>query len=145
MYHNSTFLYDKIPTDTPVFQDVWLSSNVEECNFDESTREWTMKVNHNGRQRTLIGNHIVLAIGSGGSRPLMPHYPGMENFKGRVIHSVQWQNAKQWKGKKAIVVGTANTGHDMAENLEGAGADVTMVQRERTCKSSFAITTESFH
>ena len=64
----------------------------------------------------------------------MPQYPGMENFKGKVIHSVQWKDGKEWKGKKAIVVGTANTGHDMAENLEEAGADVTMVQRERTCK-----------
>ena len=64
----------------------------------------------------------------------MPHYPGMENFKGKVIHSVQWQNAKDWKGKKAIVIGTANTGHDMAENLQEAGADVTMVQRQKTCR-----------
>lgn len=92
-----------------------------------------MKVKTNGKERRLIGNHIVLAIGSGGNRPLMPHYPGMENYKGKVLHSVQWKGGAEFKGKKAIVVGTANTGHDMAESLEEAGADITMIQRDTTC------------
>jgi len=64
---------------------------------------------------------------------LIPHYPGQENFKGTVLHSSAWKSAKPWKGKKGIVVGTANTGHDVAENMLDAGlSSVTMLQRYRT-------------
>jgi hypothetical protein len=42
-------------------------------------------------------------------------------------------NGKAWEGKKAVVIGTANSGHDMAQDLHLSGAaSVTLVQREKT-------------
>ncbi|KAL1615257.1 hypothetical protein SLS56_011881, partial [Neofusicoccum ribis] len=34
----------------------------------------------------------------------------LESFKGTVIHSVAYRSAKDWVGKRGIVIGTANTG-----------------------------------
>lgn len=50
------------------------------------------------------------------------------------MHSAQYDSAEAWKGKSGIVVGAANTGHDVADDMYEAGMDVTMVQRNRTCK-----------
>lgn len=48
------------------------------------------------------------------------------------MHSAQYKDSDAWSGKKGIVVGTANTGHDVAEDMLQAGMDVTMIQRGAT-------------
>jgi Flavin-binding monooxygenase-like len=59
---------------------------------------------------------------------------GQEIFKGHTLHSVHYTNPSAWKGKRGIVVGTANTGHDVAEDMLAAElSSVTMVQRSPTC------------
>ena len=51
------------------------------------------------------------------------------------MHSVNYKNASAWKGKRGIVIGTANTAHDIAEDMLEAGLrSVTMIQRSPTCK-----------
>jgi putative flavoprotein involved in K+ transport len=49
-----------------------------------------------------------------------------------VIHSGQYVDGEDWKGKRAIVIGTGNSGHDIAQDLYSAGAQVTLVQRSPT-------------
>src|SRR6201992_4211582 len=48
------------------------------------------------------------------------------------MHSSQYDDGENWKGKRAIVVGSGNSGHDIAQDLHSSGADVTMVQRSPT-------------
>jgi putative flavoprotein involved in K+ transport len=62
----------------------------------------------------------------------MPKMPGIETFAGKLLHSHQYNNGKAWKGKKAVVLGTGNSGHDVAHDLCISGADTTMVQRNST-------------
>ena len=40
--------------------------------------------------------------------------------------------ARNWKGKRALVIGTGNSGHDIAQDLYSSGAEVTLVQRSPT-------------
>ena len=49
-----------------------------------------------------------------------------------VIHSGRYQDGEAWRGKHAIVVGTGNSGHDIAQDLCSSGAHVTMMQRSST-------------
>ena len=56
----------------------------------------------------------------------------MKNFAGTVLHSSQYDYGEAWKGKKAVVIGTGNSGHDIAQDLHSAGAKVTLVQRSST-------------
>src|SRR5207302_9645742 len=37
-----------------------------------------------------------------------------------------------WKGKNALVIGSGNSGHDIAQDLYSSGAKVTLVQRSST-------------
>ena len=48
------------------------------------------------------------------------------------MHSSQYDDGENWKGKRAIVIGTGNSGHDIAQDLHSSGADVTLVQRSST-------------
>jgi len=62
----------------------------------------------------------------------LPDIPGLKNFDGTVLHSSQYTDGEDWKGKSALVVGTGNSGHDIAQDLHSSGANVTLVQRSST-------------
>ncbi|KIW71278.1 hypothetical protein PV04_03461 [Phialophora macrospora] len=108
--------------------------------WDPDQKRWSLRVaragNHEATTTTTVTmtcRHVVIAVGSGGQIPEMPTFPGRESFQGEVLHSVDYRSAVSWKGKAAIVVGTANTAHDVASDMVDAGLKaVTMVQRNRT-------------
>ena len=45
------------------------------------------------------------------------HRHQQEEFEGEIIHSYQYTTAKKYAGKKAVVVGAATAGHDVAFDL----------------------------
>jgi len=63
----------------------------------------------------------------------MPSYPGRELFKGQIIHSAEYSTSDAWAGKRGVIVGAANSAHDVAEDMLDAGlSSVTMIQRNPT-------------
>ncbi|EXJ55143.1 hypothetical protein A1O7_08068 [Cladophialophora yegresii CBS 114405] len=115
-------------------QHIWFQTTLDSGSWDEQSRTWTLHVRRaDGSVQTLTTNHVVMATGSGGQIPIMPHYPGRESFQGTVLHSADYKSAEPWRGQPGIVVGTANTAHDVAEDMVEAGlSQITMVQRSRT-------------
>src|SRR6185437_5758967 len=62
----------------------------------------------------------------------IPEIAGLDNFGGTLVHSSRYDDGENWNGKKAIVIGTGNSGHDIAQDLYSSGARVTLVQRSPT-------------
>src|SRR4029078_4038740 len=50
----------------------------------------------------------------------------------KVIHSGEYVDGEDWRGKRAVVIGTGNSGHDIAQDLYSAGAPGPLVQRSPT-------------
>jgi cation diffusion facilitator CzcD-associated flavoprotein CzcO len=75
--------------------------------------------------------HVVMATGVSGI-PNLPEIPGLKNFSGQVMHSSRYEDGENWTGKRALVIGTGNSGHDIAQDLHSSGAAVTLVQRSST-------------
>jgi putative flavoprotein involved in K+ transport len=75
--------------------------------------------------------HVVMATGVSGI-PNLPDIPTLRNFAGKILHSSQYGDGEAWKGKSVLVVGTGNSGHDIAQDLYSSGAKVTLVQRSST-------------
>jgi len=48
------------------------------------------------------------------------------------VHSGEFADAARWKGRKALVLGSGTSGHDVAQELHAHGADVTIIQRSKT-------------
>ncbi|ODV95007.1 hypothetical protein PACTADRAFT_81553 [Pachysolen tannophilus NRRL Y-2460] len=76
--------------------------------------------------------HLVMATGHSGE-PNIPHFKGEDKFKGKIVHSSQHSTGKEYNGENAIVVGSCNSAHDIAQDFYEQGATVTMVQRSSTC------------
>lgn len=109
----------------------WTKSTCRSATFDEKTKEWTVTVDRDGEEVVLKPRQLVLATGMSGV-PSVPDLPGMADFKGDIWHSSKHPGSDGYQGKKAVVVGSNNSAHDICADLWEHGADVTMVQRTST-------------
>jgi hypothetical protein len=60
----------------------------------------------------------------------MPSVPGAESFNGRILHSVEYQEASLFAGKRVLIVGAGNSGCDIACDA-GAHADAAFISVRR--------------
>ena len=117
--------------------DFWTGSEFTGAKYDKATGRWTVELRQDkggsagGKTRTLHPRHIVMATGVSGV-PSRPDIPSLKNFKGEVLHSHDYDDAAKWKGRDVMVIGTGNSGHDIAQDLHSNGARVTLVQRSPT-------------
>ncbi|KAM3457924.1 hypothetical protein NHJ6243_007610 [Beauveria neobassiana] len=128
---------------------VWMTTELSRTAWDEATKTWTVELQRkkpdgSSETRTFRPKHIIQATGHSGKKNL-PEIKGMESFQGHLLcHSSEFPGARKdgtGKGKKAIVVGCCNSGHDISHDYYESGYDVTMVQRSSTnVVSSKAIT-----
>jgi cation diffusion facilitator CzcD-associated flavoprotein CzcO len=110
----------------------WTSTDFAGGSYDETEGRWSVELRRgDGTVRTMHPRHVVLATGVSGI-PNLPELSGLKNFAGTVWHSSQYDDGENWKGKRAIVIGTGNSGHDIAQDLYSSGAEVTLVQRSPT-------------
>ncbi len=109
----------------------WASTTAKSATYDEDAQEWTVVVDREGEEVTLRPKQLVLATGMSG-KPRVPEIPGMDDFRGDQHHSSQHPGPDAYTGKKAVVIGSNNSAHDICAALWEAGADVTMVQRSST-------------
>ena len=109
----------------------WTETEFEGGSYDEKEGCWTVTVRRKGEKRIMHPRHVVMATGVSGI-PNIPEIPGLKNFAGKVVHSSGYDDGENWKGKRAIVIGSGNSGHDIAQDLYSSGAQVTLVQRSST-------------
>ncbi|SMF84595.1 putative flavoprotein involved in K+ transport [Tistlia consotensis] len=111
--------------------DYWGSTLAKSATYDPAAGEWTLVVERDGKEIVLKPKQLVLATGMSG-KPNLPTFPGMEKFRGEQHHSSRHPGPDAWRGKKAVVIGSNNSAHDICAALWENDADVTMVQRSTT-------------
>lgn len=110
----------------------WTGTEFLGGTYDERVGEWSVTLRlADGKERTMRPRHVVMATGVSGI-PSLPDIPSLKNFEGKVVHSSAYDDGGDWKGRKAMVIGTGNSGHDIAQDLYSGGAEVTLVQRSPT-------------
>jgi putative flavoprotein involved in K+ transport len=112
---------------------VWTQTELVSGRWDESAGRWDVLLRRGeGMERHMRPRHIVFANGVS-TTPVMPDLPGLDEFKGVVRHSGAYGSGLDWKGKRALVLGTGTSGHDVAQDLQVSGAaEVTLIQRSPT-------------
>jgi cation diffusion facilitator CzcD-associated flavoprotein CzcO len=112
---------------------VLTSTSLTSAAYDESERRWTVYIKkQDGSEVCLHPHHIVQATGVFGKQK-RPRIQGAERFTGRLIYAGDYSGGPVTSGVRALVVGTGSSGHDVAQDLCLAGAQVTMLQRSSTC------------
>jgi len=110
----------------------WTATEFEGGSYDEDAERWSIVLRRSdGTKREMHPRHVVMATGVSGI-PSLPDIPSLRNFGGKILHSSQYDDGDVWKGKNVLVIGSGNSGHDIAQDLHSAGAKVTLVQRSST-------------
>ncbi|KAH7040874.1 uncharacterized protein B0I36DRAFT_233435 [Microdochium trichocladiopsis] len=100
---------------------------------DWSTNEqrWTVIADHQGQRRKFVTRFFVLGTGYYNYyKPLDAIIPGIDNFKGKVIHAQFWPKEYDYTGKRVIIIGSGAAAITILPAMvkDGAGK-VTMLQR----------------
>ena len=110
----------------------WTGTELIGGSYDDARKQWSVTLRRaDGSERVMHPRHLIFATGVS-SIPFTPDLPGLADFAGAKVHSGDFKDAEQWRGRKALVLGTGTSGHDVAQELQAHGADVTMIQRSKT-------------
>lgn len=111
--------------------DYWTKTEAMSAEYDVDQGEWKLVVEREGKEIELHPKQIVMATGMSG-KAHMPNLPGIDKFKGDLHHSSKHPGPDLYQGKKAVVVGSNNSAHDICAALWEYDVDVTMIQRTST-------------
>ena len=110
----------------------WTNTEFTKGSWDDDAKRWIATLRcADGSEKMLRPRHIVFANGVS-TYPLKPEIPGLETFKGDVIHSEGFDSGAAYAGKAAIVIGTGSSANDIALDLHSFGCQTTVVQRGST-------------
>jgi cation diffusion facilitator CzcD-associated flavoprotein CzcO len=114
---------------------VWTSTEFVGADYDLCTMKWSARLRRPGCDDPFMvqASHLVLASGGTSGVPHVPSLPGLDSFSGPVMHSSAFRGGADYAGKRALVIGAGTSGHDVAQELHGNGAQVTLMQRSPTC------------
>lgn len=103
---------------------------VVNAEFDEGCEKWKVRaVNKvSGEVEEYDGRFLVVASGET-SDPFVPEIEGLESFDGKVMHSTGFKNGKEFKDEHVLVVGSGNSGMEIALDLVNHGAKTSIVVR----------------
>ena len=85
---------------------------------------WRADADENSR----IAPIVVVATGWA-DYPYAPTWPGIETFGGEILHSSSYRNPAPFVGRRVLVVGSGNSGAEIALDLAETGIDVALSVR----------------
>ena len=85
---------------------------------------WRADADENSR----IAPIVVVATGWA-DYPYAPTWPGIETFGGEILHSSSYRNPAPFAGRRVLVVGSGNSGAEIALDLAETGIDVALSVR----------------
>ena len=107
-------------------EDIRFESTVTQCIFDEISNEWQVHVEDGFRVRCRF---LVTAIGIL-SKPLIPDFEGMDDFKGPSFHTARWPHEEVvFAGKRVGVIGTGATAVQLIQEVAKTAEHLTIFQR----------------
>lgn len=110
----------------------WTDTEFVGGSWDDEAKVWTTRLQRSdGTERIMRTRHIVFANGVS-SYPFIPDIPGIEDFKGEIVHSEGFSSGVAWKGKNALILGTGSSANDIALDLHSHGVNTTLIQRGST-------------
>lgn len=108
---------------------------VDHAAWSSDEQRWTITATDPGSGSTVVYTCDFLWSCTGYYRydqGHTPHFEGIEQFEGRVVHPQQWTDDIEWEGQRVVVIGSGATAVTLVPELARTAAHVTMLQRSPT-------------
>lgn len=74
-------------------------------------------------------SRVLVAATGIWSAPVWPDVPGLERFTGTLLHSSEFHDARDHRGRRVLVIGAGNSGSEICAALAAAGVEATVSVR----------------
>ena len=116
-------------------QHIRYGHRIKTSNWDSSTQRWTVVAERTdtNEERRFTANFLWMCQGYYRHRHgYTPDWPGMERFKGRIVHTEEWPEDLDYTGKRVVVIGSGATAATVIPAMAKTAGHVIMLQRSPT-------------
>lgn len=125
----------EVVDDNDLARRVLFRHTVTSARWSSAARRWTLEVT-----RLDTGEHLWFSAGflwmcQGYYRhdgDYLPSWPGMERFRGEIVHPQTWPEGLDYAGKRVVVIGSGATAATLIPAMAPDCAHITMLQRSPT-------------
>ncbi len=108
---------------------------VRTASWSSADARWTVEVER-GPEREIVrltcGFLLMCAGYYAYEAGYLPEFPGVERFRGRIVHPQKWTEDVEYAGKRVLVIGSGATAVTLVPELAKRAAHVVMLQRSPT-------------
>lgn len=105
--------------------------SVKRCKDFETTGLWNIQIrdlSKGGLTEDLVYDAVMICTGHHAEKNV-PTFPGLDKFKGEVIHSHDYKHSKGYEDKRILIIGIGNSGGDAAVELSRVASQVYLSTR----------------
>jgi 4-hydroxyacetophenone monooxygenase len=112
-----------------VYERTRFSTTVVSATYDENCHRWTVEtLTSDGTYEVLEANVVIFAVGLL-NRPSIPALPGLDTFKGPILHTARWDHSVDIAGKDVAMIGTGASGMQVGPTIAPNVSRLTIFQR----------------
>jgi monooxygenase len=114
---------------------IQFNHKVVDASWSDAEKMWTLKIApHEGVQHeTLKCRFLTMCSGYYDyGKGYTPEFPGIENYKGQVVHPQKWTSDIDYENKQVVIIGSGATAVTLVPEIAKKAAKVTMLQRSPT-------------
>ncbi|MEO9255989.1 MAG: NAD(P)/FAD-dependent oxidoreductase, partial [Tepidiformaceae bacterium] len=126
---------DEVIEENDLARHIRYQHRIDAANWSTDERLWTVEVTRldTGEELTFTTNFLWMCSGYyRHAQGYVPHWEGMEQFQGRIIHPQTWPDDLDLTGQRVVVIGSGATAATLIPNIADEAAHVTMLQRSPT-------------
>ncbi|GMI67165.1 YUCCA 10 [Hibiscus trionum] len=103
---------------------------VESASYEKADGKWRIEARNTetGDVEVYVAEFLVIASGENSAK-YTPELPGLDTFKGEIIHSNGYKSGAKYENKDVLVVGCGNSGMEIAYDLSNYGVRTSIVIR----------------
>ncbi|KAK1145217.1 hypothetical protein N8T08_004369 [Aspergillus melleus] len=106
--------------------------------WNEEQAKWKLQLE---RGEFMIGDEADILIDGSGivNNWKWPNVEGLDQFKGKIVHSAKWDAEYQWEDKRIAVIGNGSSGLQLVPALQRKAAKIVNYARHATVNSVYRL------
>ncbi len=120
-------------TEAGIDKRIRFGHRVTHAAWSSAKARWTVQAAHEAGTTTLTCRFLLMCSGYYDyDAGYLPDFPGIEDFRGEVVHPQRWPAELDYAGKRVVVIGSGATAVTLVPALAETAGHVTMLQRSPT-------------